>query len=80
MTDRPAVSPTGRRDLSHESALRFIAGHTHDSPSVWQTIYRRAGGGYEGLQAVAAVALTSDRLLRTALAYLDEKLERKAAP
>lgn len=59
-------------DLSNESALHFIAGHTHDSPSWWQTIYRRAGGGYEGLQAVAEVALGSESLLRSALAYLDE--------
>jgi hypothetical protein len=41
-----------------ESALRAIRGPEDAGP--WIAIYREAGGGYEGLQAIAAAAL-SDR-------------------
>jgi hypothetical protein len=40
-----------------ESALRAIAGPTDAPP--WIVPYRDAGGGYEGLQAIAASALSS---------------------
>ncbi len=39
------------------SALRAIRGPTDYGP--WMSFYRAAGGGYEGLQAVAEAALSN---------------------
>lgn len=36
-------------------ALRTIAGPSDSAPYIW--VYRDAGGGYEGLQAIAKAAL-----------------------
>ena len=39
-------------------ALRFICTTNDSGP--WIDVYRRAGGGYEGLQAVAAACIGKD--------------------
>lgn len=41
----------------YESALRTIRGPDDRGP--WIEVYRKAGGGYEGLQAVAEAALAT---------------------
>lgn len=42
----------------YHSALRAIRGPEDSGP--WITIYREAGGGYAGLQAIAEAALSDD--------------------
>jgi hypothetical protein len=45
--------------LDHRnSALRFICTANDSGP--WLTTYQEAGGGYEGLQAVAELALSTE--------------------
>jgi hypothetical protein len=38
--------------------IRGPSGWVRDDPDPWAVAYRNAGGGYEGLQAVAALALS----------------------
>jgi hypothetical protein len=53
-----ALAPVMAAELVEvEFVLRFISGQTGDSSNVWRNHYLGYGGGYEGLQACAEVAL-----------------------
>lgn len=53
-----ALKECDRERLASLGAMHFLC-HTHDSEP-WIKIYREAGGGYEGLQAVARAVIEGD--------------------
>ena len=54
---RRSIAAATRREEALQEALRVIAGPEDRSP--WLTPYQEAGGGYEGLQAIAKAALAT---------------------
>jgi hypothetical protein len=69
-----------RQAAIFESALRMIstAGSVGDDPL--SDAYRKAGGGYGGLQAIAATALELGGVDRTALHRVPPEVQRRTAP
>lgn len=67
-----------RQAAIFESALRMIstAGSVGDDPL--SNAYREAGGGYEGLQAIATAALDLGEVDRLALHYVPPEVRRSA--
>ena len=51
----------------HVEALQAIAGPSNSGP--WVVVYHEAGGGYEGLQAIARAALAVDPVKDDGAAY-----------
>ena len=51
--------PLQRRIEFLEEALQAVRGA--EPPGLWLDVYKEAGGGYEGLQAIAKLALEDDR-------------------